>query len=157
MQKSWGGWGRAMPVPHPVPTDKAGEEQETHLAPLSTNGKASRVSNISSAAPWPRCPPCKEFLLCHLCQGLSARLLPGMVWARKVWQPWYFSSHEDNLEGCPSCLLCPQGRLCKGLLGPAWIWVTRSLFWLSLFGHRFEEVLEPFATSLACLDAFTVS
>lgn len=98
--------GGAMPVPHPVPTDKAGEEREPHLAPLSTNGKASRVSNISSAAPWPRCLPCKEFLLCHLCQGLSARLLPGMVWARKVWQPWYFSSHEDNLEGCPSCLLC---------------------------------------------------
>lgn len=107
--------GGAMPVLHPVPTDKAGEEQELHLAPLSTNRKASRVSNISSAAPWPLCPPCKEFLLCHLCQGLSARLVPGMVWARKVLQPLYFSSHEDNLEGCPSCLLCPY-KIVQGVI-----------------------------------------
>lgn len=115
---------RRLPTAHSIPSHEAGEEQETHLAPLNTKGNIGRVA---SAAPWPCPTPTKRNSFSADCARDS---VPGFLleWSgharygdhgdfqptRLVWRaaPTVHSAHVST---------------CKGLLGHAWIWVVQSV------------------------------
>lgn len=135
-----------MPIPYSIPPHRAGEEQETHLAPLNTKGKASGVGRLS-------CP----LTLLHSSQrGIPSLLtVPGTRCQAFAWnglgmlgmETVVIFSPQSCSGGLPLLFALPLGSCARGC------WGTRgfescSLFWLSSFGCRFEEVQKPSASFL---------
>lgn len=120
-----------MPIPHPVPPHEAREEQETHLAPLNTKGKASRVGRVASAAPDPAALLAKRNSFSADCAGDS---VPGF---RLEWSG--HASYGDRGDFQPTRAAPPvhsaHVSVCKGLLGHARIGVMQSVLAVPVWLH----------------------